>query len=140
MSKIFNTNSEIKQMVQDNFGHTENYLVAMKHNGFIKGLLKLLINNLFYIMDSTRQFILYFDNQGIHEKEFSFTDKSKFLLIPWNEVDEFDINDKGNKIIINVNHLGKKYSYVVEFNDHLLKGNRERFTYLEKKNFFRDRL
>ena len=139
MSKIFTTNSEIIQMVQDNFGQTENYLVAMKHNGFIKDLLKWFINRLYYAMDSSRQFILYFDNQGIHEKEFSFTDKSKFLLIPWNEVDEFDINDKGNKIIININHLGKKYSYIVEFNNYLLKGNRERFAHLEKKNFFRER-
>ena len=140
MSKIFTTNSEIIQMVQDNFGQTENYLVAMKHNGFIKDLLKWFINRLYYAMDSSRQFILYFDHQGIHEKEFSLTDKSKFLLIPWNEIDEFDINDKGNKIIININHLGKKYSYVVEFNNYLLKGNRERFAHLEKKKFFRESL
>lgn len=94
MSIFLTRNADIHHMVQKNFGKTDNYLVANKHNDVLKGLFKLLLSRLYYIFDGGRMFVLYFDNQGIHEKEISFTDNAPFLLIPWHEVRNFKVKDK----------------------------------------------
>lgn len=138
MGKIFTTHEEVRKMVESKFGKTDNYLVVFKYNNPVKSIAKLFLNSLYAATDSARNFILYFDNQGIHEKEISFTDKSDFLLIPWNEIEDFEIKDKGNKIYLDINHLGKVYSYVIEFNDKLLKGNRERYQNLNKNHFYKN--
>ena len=66
MSIFLTRNADIHHMVQKNFGKTDNYLVANKHNDVLKGLFKLLLSRLYYIFDGGRMFVLYFDNQGIH--------------------------------------------------------------------------
>lgn len=137
MGKIFTTHEEVAQMVREEFGDTQNYLVALKHNNWKKSLLKLLISNIYAAVDSARQYILVFDEQGIHEKEMSFSDHADFVLIPWHEIQEFDIHPKGKKTIIEVNHLGKIYAYEVEDNEHLLKGNDERLEHLQANDFYR---
>lgn len=111
--------------------------MAVKHNSILKGLLELLLSNLVYAIDSGRTFVLYFDDAGIYEKELSFTDNAPFLLIPCREIYDFGYKDKGNKIYLTVNHLGKTYSYEISFNNYLLKGNRERLKQLIEHNFFR---
>ena len=138
MGMFFTKSSDVCNMVREKFGTTDNYLVAVKRNSVAKDLLEwLLLPKLLYAIDSGRTFVLYFDNTGIYEKELSFTDNAPFLLIPWREVYDFSFKDKGNKIYLNVNHLGKTYSYEISFNNSLLKGNRERLQQLLEHNFFR---
>lgn len=138
MGKIFNNKTDIYNMVEENFGKSENYLVALKHNGFLKGILKLFLSRLYYVMDGCRSYVLYFDEKGMHEKEISLSDKGPFLLIPWREIKEFRVKDKGNKVYLDVNHLGKTYSYEIDFRGRLLAGNRERFLVLREHNFYRE--
>lgn len=140
MSLFFTKKSEVVKMVEESFGPSEDYLVVLKHNNVVKSGLKLMISNLYSAMDSSRTFILYFDHQGIHEKEISLSDHADFILIPWNEVEEFTIKDKGSKAILFANHLGKTYSYSVDFDGKLMEGNRKRFLELKKKNFYRERV
>lgn len=137
MGKLFTKSSDVGNMVREKFGTTDNYLVAVKRNSVAKALLEWWLSRLLYAIDSGRTFVLYFDNTGIYEKELSFTDNAPFLLIPWREVYDFSFKDKGNKIYLNVNHLGKTYSYEISFNNYLLKGNRERLRQLIEHNFFR---
>ena len=137
MGKFFTKSSDVCNMVREKFGTTDNYLVAVKRNSVAKALLEWWLSRLLYAIDSGRTFVLYFDNTGIYEKELSFTDNAPFLLIPWREVYDFSFKDKGNKIYLNVNHLGKTYSYEIWFNKYLLKGNRERLRQLIEHNFFR---
>ena len=137
MGKFFTKSSDVCNMVREKFGTTDNYLVAVKRNSVAKALLEWWLSRLLYAIDSGRTFVLYFDNTGIYEKELSFTDNAPFLLIPWREVYDFSFKDKGNKIYLNVNHLGKTYSYEIWFNKYLLKGNRERLSQLIEHNFFR---
>lgn len=140
MGIFLTRNADIHHMVQKNWGKTDNYLVANKHNDCFKGLFKLLLSRLYYIFDGGRMFVLYFDNQGIHEKEISFTDNAPFLLIPWHEVRNFKVKDKRNKVYIDVDHLGKIYSYEIDFNGKLPQGNRERLMQLSEHNFYRGSL
>lgn len=138
MGKLFTKSSDVCNMVQEKFGTTDNYLVAVKRNSVAKDLLEWwLLSSLLYAIDSGRTFVLYFDDKGIYEKELSFTDNAPFLLIPWREVYDFNFEDKGNKVNINVNHLGKTYSYEITFNNYLLRGNRERLQQLIAHNFRR---
>lgn len=137
MGKLFTKSSDVGNMVREKFGTADNYLVAVKRNSVAKALLEWWLSRLLYAIDSGRTFVLYFDNTGIYEKELSFTDNAPFLLIPWREVYDFSFKDKGNKIYLNVNHLGKTYSYEISFNNYLLKGNRERLRQLIEHNFFR---
>ena len=138
MGKLFTKSSDVCNMVREKFGTTDNYLVAVKRNSVAKDLLEWwLLSSLLYAIDSGRTFVLYFDDKGIYEKELSFTDNAPFLLIPWREVYDFNFEDKGNKVYINVNHLGKTYSYEITFNNYLLRGNRERLQQLIAHNFRR---
>lgn len=138
MGKLFTKSSDVCNMVREKFGTTDNYLVAVKRNSVAKDLLEWwLLSSLLYAIDSGRTFVLYFDDKGIYEKELSFTDNAPFLLIPWREVYDFNFDDKGNKVYINVNHLGKTYSYEITFNNYLLRGNRERLQQLIAHNFRR---
>ena len=138
MGKLFTKSSDVCNMVREKFGTTDNYLVAVKRNSVAKDLLEWwLLSSLLYAIDSGRTFVLYFDDKGIYEKELSLTDNAPFLLIPWREVYDFNFEDKGNKVYINVNHLGKTYSYEITFNNYLLRGNRERLQQLIAHNFRR---
>lgn len=135
---LFTTNSDdIYDFVKKEFGDTKNYLMVLKHNSVAKSIFKLAISTLYHNIDSNRIFILYFDEKGIHEKEISFSDKSAFVFIPWNEVEEFTKDEKSNKVILKVNHLGKVYAYEVPFNGKIMKGNRERYNNLKENNFIR---
>ncbi|MFL8969977.1 hypothetical protein ACKA04_08000 [Helcococcus kunzii] len=135
---IFLTSSdELYSFVKDEFGETDNYLIAMKYNSFAKSLLKATISTIYRNMDSSRNVILYFDEKGIHEKEMSFSDKSPFVLIPWNEIEEFTEDEKWNKVILKVNHLGKVYGYEIPFNGRIMKGNKERYNILHENSYHR---
>ena len=48
MGLLFNSAKEISDKVYERFGDRENYLLAMKHNDFKMGLLKLLASKLYY--------------------------------------------------------------------------------------------
>ena len=137
MGKFFTKSSDVCNMVREKFGTTDNYLVALKRNSVAKNLLEWWLSGLIYALDNSRTFVLYFDDKGIYEKELSLTDNAPFLLIPWREVYDFNFEDKGNKVYINVNHLGKTYSYEITFNNYLLRGNRERLQQLIAHNFRR---
>lgn len=137
MGKLFTKSSDVCNMVREKFGTTDNYLVALKRNSVAKNLLEWWLSGLIYALDNSRTFVLYFDDKGIYEKELSLTDNAPFLLIPWREVYDFNFEDKGNKVYINVNHLGKTYSYEITFNNYLLRGNRERLQQLIAHNFRR---
>ena len=137
MGKLFTKSSDVCNMVREKFGTTDNYLVALKRNSVAKNLLEWWLSGLIYALDNSRTYVLYFDDKGIYEKELSFTDNAPFLLIPWREVYDFNFEDKGNKVYINVNHLGKTYSYEITFNNYLLRGNRERLQQLIAHNFRR---
>ena len=111
MGLLMNTANEVAEKVKENFNDTENYLFALKCNDFKTGLFKLFLSKLYYTMDSARSFILYFNKKGINEKEISNTLKGKFVLMPWNEVEDFVIEIKNNKANLAFSHLGKKLLY-----------------------------
>ena len=135
---LFTTNvDEIYDFVKKEFGDTKNYLMVFKHNSVAKSIFKLAIDTLYQNIDSSRNYILYFDERGIHEKELSFSDQSSFVFIPWNEIEEFIKEEKANKVILKVNHLGKFYSYEAPFHGKIMKGNKKRYHILKENNFSR---
>lgn len=128
---------EIYELVREKFGETDNYLVAIKHNNLKKSIVKAIFSTLYRNIDSSREYILYFSENGIYEKEFGFSDNTNFVLIPWNEVEEFTEDRRAYKLVLNVNHLGKTYSYEIHFNGGIMKGNEERLVKLNENNYFR---
>ncbi|WP_216388361.1 hypothetical protein [Arcanobacterium phocae] len=133
---LFTTNSrDIARQVKESFGDTDSYLVVLKHNSVPKGLLKLLLSVMYFVVDSSREFILYFDEKGVHEKEFGFSDGTQFLLIPWHEIDEFSVEERRNKSIIRLTHLGKEYSYEVHYSGNVTMSNQERLQKLVAKSW-----
>lgn len=137
MGLLMNTANEVAEKVKENFNDTENYLFALKCNDFKTGLFKLLLSKLYYTMDSARSFILYFNEKGINEKEISNTLKGNFVLMPWNEVGEFNVDLKSRKAIITLFHIGKKLLYEVPFSGAMAKSNKNMLENLLGKNFNR---
>lgn len=137
MGLLMNTANEVAEKVKDNFNDDENYLFALKCNDFKTGLFKLILSKLYYTMDSARSFILYFNEKGINEKEISNTLKGNFVLMPWNEIGEFNVDLKSRKAIITLFRLGKKLLYEVPFSGTMAKSNKNMLENLVGKNFNR---
>ena len=137
MGLLMNTANEVAEKVKENFNDTENYLFALKCNDFKTGLFKLLLSKLYYTMDGARSFILYFSEKGIYEKEISNTMNGNFVLMPWNEVEDFVIDIKNNKANLAFSHLGKKVLYEVPFSGAMAKKNKNMLENLLVKNFNR---
>lgn len=137
MGLLMNTANEVAEKVKENFNDTENYLFALKCNDFKTGLFKLLLSKLYYTMDGARSFILYFNEKGIYEKEISNTMNGNFVLMPWNENGEFNVDLKSRKAIITLFHIGKKVLYEIPFTGTMAKSNKNMLEKLLGKNFNR---
>ena len=137
MGLLFNDKKEFSEKVEKIFGDKDNYLVAFKANDLKTGLGKLILSNIYYTFDSSRTFILYFSPKGLYESEISNSTKRNFYLMPWNEIEEFEVEDKNNKVIISLRHLGKKVMYEVDFKGKIFEGNEERFIDLKSKDWNR---
>lgn len=137
MGLLFNDKKEFSEKVEKIFGDKDNYLVAFKANDLKTGLGKLILSNIYYTFDSSRTFILYFSPKGLYESEISNSTKRDFYLMPWNEIEEFEIDEKNNKAIIILRHLGKKVMYEVDFKGKIFDGNEDRFIDLKTKDWNR---
>lgn len=137
MGLLFNDKKEFSDKVERIFGDRDNYLVAFKANDIKTGLGKLILSNIYYAMDSSRTFILYFSPKGLYESEISNSTKRDFYLMPWNEIEEFEVEEKNNKVIISLRHLGKKVMYEVDFKGKIFEGNEERYEELKSKDWNR---
>lgn len=137
MGLLFNTSEDMDKKVREKFGDDKSYLIVFKHNSPAKDINKwFLIGGLYYTMDSSRTFILYFDPKGVYESEISNSDKKDFLFMAWNEIEDFELVE-GNKKILKINHLGKTYEYEVELNGRLFKNNYKNLTNLMENNWNR---
>lgn len=137
MGLLMNTANEVAEKVKENFNDTENYLFALKCNDFKTGLFKLLLSRLYYTMDGARSFILYFNEKSIYEKEISNTMNGNFVLMPWNEIGEFNVDLKSRKAIITLFHIGKKVLYEIPYTGTMAKSNKNMLEKLLGKNFNR---
>ncbi|MGR5590924.1 histidine kinase [Peptoniphilus grossensis] len=137
MGLLFNDKKEFSDKVEKFFGDKDKYLMAFKANDLKTGLGKLILSNLLYTMDSSRTFVLYFSPKGLYESEISNSSKRDFLLMPWNEIEDFEVDEKNNKVIISLRHLGKKVVYEVDFKGKIFEGNEERFMELKSKDWNR---
>ena len=136
MGLLFNTSEDLDKKVREKFGDDKAYLVVFKHNNKAKGLGKLLLSSVYYVFDSSRTFVLYFDPKGVYESEISNSDKKDFLFMAWNEIEDFELVE-GNKKILKINHLGKVYQYQVELDGKLFKNNYKNLTELMENNWNR---
>lgn len=136
MGLLFNTSDDMDKKVREKFGDNKSYLLVFKHNSPAKGLGKLFLSGIYYTMDSSRTFILYFDPKGVYESEVSNTDKKDFLFMAWNEIEDFELVE-GNKKILKINHLGKVYQYEVGLNGRLFKNNFKNLNELIENNWNR---
>ena len=137
MGFLFNDLDEFREKINEKFKNTDSYLFAIKHNSPTKGFLKLMASNLYNTLDSSRTFLLNFNEKGIFEKEISNSTKDNFLLMPWNEINSFEIDEKSNKAFINFSHLGKKISYEISFKGIMCQDNLENFKNLKENNWHR---
>lgn len=124
MSFLLYDMEEIRSQVRAAFGDTDNYLVVVKHNGWQSGLVKLLISSLLYATDSSRQFLIYFNQKGIYEKELGTPLKGDFVLMPWHEVEEYSLKPWCMHKVIRFLHLGKKVGYDVQLSGRINQDNR----------------
>src|SRR5699024_11534470 len=136
MGLLFNTSDEIDKKVREKFGDDGSYLLVFKYNSPAKVLGKLLLSSVYYVFDSSRTFILYFDPKGVYESEISNSDKKDFLFMAWNEIEDFELVE-GNKKILKINHLGKVYEYEVEMDGKLFKNNYKNLKELIDNNWNR---
>ena len=137
MGFLFNDVNEFREIINEKFKNTDSYLFAIKHNSTGKGFLKLFFSNLYNTVDSSRTFILHFNEKGVFEKEISNSTKGDFILMPWDEIEVFEIDEKSNKAFMNFSHLGKNISYEIDFDGRMDVDNRKNFENLMEKSWYR---
>ena len=137
MGFLFNDVDEFREKIKEKFCDTNSYLFAIKHNSTGKGFLKLLASGLYYTLDSSRTLLLNFNEKGIYENEISNSTKGDFILMPWNEIESFEIDKKSKKNFINLIHLGKKISYEIPYEGKMCGDNLKNFEKLSKNNWYR---
>ena len=137
MGFLFNDVNEFREIINEKFKNTDSYLFATKHNSTGKGFLKLLFSNMYNTVDSSRTFLLYFNEKGIYEKEVSNSAKGDFILMPWDEIEVFEIVEESRKAFINFSHLGKNISYEIDFDGKMDVDNRKNFENLKEKSWYR---
>lgn len=126
MGPLFNSNQEINGKIKGEFGDLDNHLLTFKYNDVKTDLFKWLVpGGLYYTVDSTRTFILYFSSKGIHEEEISNSVKRDFLLMPWHEISSFELKVKKNRAILGLVHIGKKIGYKIPFKGVISRDNKE---------------
>lgn len=135
MGLLFNDKNDFDKDVKERFGENQNYLIAIKHNSPARKAINLAISGLYNAYDSNRTFILVFNNKGIYEKEISNSDKADFYLIPGNEIEDFNFEEKNNKVFIDFKHIGKKISYEIPFTGKLFKDNKINYEFILNKNW-----
>lgn len=137
MGFLFNDVNEFREKINEKFKNTDSYLFAIKHNSTGKGFLKLFVSNLYNTVDSSRTFLLHFNEKGIYEKEISNSTKGDFILMPWDEINSFEIDERSNKSFINFSHLGKNISYEIDFDGKMDVDNGKNFENLKEKSWHR---
>ena len=137
MGFLFNNDDDFRDKIKNKFGNTDSYLFAIKNNPTSKGILKLFISNLYNSLDSSRTFLLNFNEKGIYENEISNSDKNNFIFMPWNEIESFEIDKKSKKNFINLIHLGKKISYEIPYEGKMCRDNLKNFEKLSKNNWYK---
>lgn len=80
---------------------------------------------------------MYFNEKGIYEKEISNSTKGDFILMPWDEIEVFEIVEESRKAFINFSHLGKNISYEIDFDGKMDVDNRKNFENLKEKSWHR---
>lgn len=138
MGIFFMDTNEIEEEVKASFGATKDYLFTIKHDDLKTGLAKwLALSPLLYSSDAARNFTIYFSPKGIYEKENGNSLSKSFVLLPWNEIEDFQVEMKSKKAFLVFWHLGKRVGYEVPFNGRMCKGNEERLLALQEKNWNR---
>lgn len=137
MGFLFNDVDEFREKIKEKFKNTDSYLFAIKHNSTGKGFLKLFVSNLYNTVDSSRTFLLHFNEKGIYEKEISNSSKGDFILMPWDEIEVFEIVEEARKAFIKFSHLDKNISYEIAFDGKMAVDNRKNFDNLKEKSWHR---
>lgn len=138
MGIFFMDTNEIEEEVKASFGDTKDYLFTIKHDDLKTGLAKwLALSPLLYSSDAARNFTIYFSPKGIYEKENGNPLSKSFVLLPWNEIKDFQVEMKSKKAFLVFWHLGKRVGYEVPFNGRMCKGNEERLQALQEENWNR---
>lgn len=137
MGFLFNDVNEFREKIKEKFKNTDSYLFAIKDNSTGKGFLKLFVSNLYNTVDSSRTFLLHFNEKGIYEKEISNSSKGDFVLMPWDEIEVFEIVEESRKAFIKFSHLGKNISYEIDFDGKMAVDNRKNFENLKEKSWHR---
>lgn len=138
MGLLTNSINEIREDVKNRFGDTNNYLVVIKKNKASTGFINLfIIGGLLYPLLANRTFIIEFTSQGIYEKEISNSTKGDYVLIPWNEISDFNIQRGNMDTVIEYYYLGKKIMYKVCYNGVPYKDNKENEYKLYNKDWNR---
>lgn len=138
MGIFFMDTNEIEEEVKASFGDTKDYLFTIKHDDLKTGLAKLLaLSPLLYSSDASRNFTIYFSPKGIYEKEKGNPLSKSFVLLPWNEIEDVQVEMKSKKAFLVFWHLVKRVGYEVPFNGRMCKGNEERLQALQEENWNR---
>ena len=125
-----------KQVIKE-FGENDDYLVVLKHNSIGAGLVQLFINTDLPTFDSSRESILYFNRNGIYEKEIGVSDRTPFELYPWREIEDFEVTDKDRTIILNFRYRGHNFRYEADMSGGIMNGNEKRYENLLRNHWYR---
>lgn len=126
---------QIKENIKKNFGENDSYLLALKQEGFKRGLSKIVSTNLLINREKSDLYILFFDEKGIYRKNITEKLDDDYKLISWKRIDFVNLVEKTRVSILEISHMGEKIGFEIPYEGDLYKENKENLKKLKEKNW-----
>lgn len=134
---------EIKALFHDRgIPGAETFVVGRRWNSFLKGLLKLLVSNLYYAIDATVLRIIAANDEGLivinpnlfaGVKNVRSIDEDNIEIIPWEDLECIEVSKNSRTGIVTWKVAGNTSRWVVDlWNPGIWHFNPEHFEKLEK--------
>lgn len=125
----------IKNLLKEEFGDNKNYLLALRHDGFKRGLSKIVSANIFINREKSDLYLLYFDKKGIYKKNLTNSTEDDFKLIYWNKIDYVNLIEKAKLSILEVSNMGQIIGFEIPYDKDFYKENEENIKKLKEINW-----
>lgn len=126
---------QIKENIKKNFGENDSYLLALKQEGFKRGLSKIVSTNFLINKEKSDLYILYFDKEGIHRKNISESLEGEYKLIEWNKIDFVNLVEKNISSVLEVSRLGEIFGYEIPYQGQIYTENKENLNKIKTNNW-----
>lgn len=130
--------AQIKEDIKERFGENDSYLLALKQEGFKRGLAKIVSTNLLINREKSDLYILFFDEKGIYRKNITEKLDDDYKFFEWNKIDFVNLVEKNISAVLEISRMGEIFGFEIMYEGELFAENKENLKNLKANNWNKD--